>query len=210
MPFILKALDIKVERTASPSNLYWPVGEEADDDGGLACNRQYADFRGMSWQDLDDTLKEELQLLERLLTQDDPEGAYEEEVEESDEPWPLYGLDVGVASTVVALSAAGCTPATSCHGGALGRPHLECHPLAVFCAKPEQLALLLRATEAADVGLTNIQGGYLLVYSGDLRKMMDFANRLGALRYEFDALSNGNSRPAPSPSDHRPSQPDLL
>jgi hypothetical protein len=47
-----------------------------------------------------------------------------------------YGLDVGVASTVVALSPLGCVPLSSCNGGCYGDFHHESHPLIVFCAKP--------------------------------------------------------------------------
>ncbi len=52
---------------------------------------------------------------------------------ESDEG--LFGLDIGVASAVIALSAARCIPCSSCNGGAYGGSHQERHPVIAFYAE---------------------------------------------------------------------------
>jgi hypothetical protein len=51
------------------------------------------------------------------------------------ESW-LFGLDIGVASTVIALSAARCVPFSSCNGGAYGGSHHEFHLVVAFYARP--------------------------------------------------------------------------
>ena len=184
-------IDIEIDRSAHTGDLRWPTGSEAEDDSGLGCNRQYADFRSMTWHDFEEIRREEQGLLARLLSTDEPEdelAEIEREAEEADEPYPLMGLDVGVASTVVALSAARCTPVSSCNGGVFGRRHHESHPLVLFCARPAHVPLLLAAAVKADVGLVNADSGYLLVYSGDISKMTAFADELSSARQGFRAL----------------------
>jgi len=77
------------------------------------------DLRGLSWSDAEIVLTEERKLLERISQADDPEGELELIEEEiGEDPGLLAVMDLGMASTVVALSAAGCIPFTSCNGGA--------------------------------------------------------------------------------------------
>ncbi len=189
--FTPAVIDVGIERSAHAGDLRWPTGSEAEDDSGLGCNRQYADFRSMTWRDFEEARREEQDLLTRLLSTDEPENELSEienEAEEADEPYPLMGLDVGVASTVVALSAARCTPVSSCNGGVFGRRHHESYPLVLFCARPVQVPLLLAAAVRADVGLINADSGFLLVYTGDIAKMTAFADELSSARREFREL----------------------
>lgn len=196
--FTPAVIDVEIERSADADGLRWPTGSEAEDDSGLGCNRQYADFRSMTWRDYEEIRREEQDLLARLLTTDDPEeelAEVENEADEADEPYPLMGLDVGVASTVVALSAARCTPVSSCNGGVFGRRHHESYPLVLFCARPPHVPLLLAAAANADVGLINADAGFLLVYAGEVAKMMAFADELSSARREFRALRFRNPSP---------------
>jgi hypothetical protein len=50
------------------------------------------------------------------------------------EDTPFAHLDVGVASSVVALVALGAAPIISCNGGTFTDPHFHPHPLIAFFA----------------------------------------------------------------------------
>jgi hypothetical protein len=71
----------------------------------------------------------------------------------------LHGLDLGIASTVICLSAARCVPFTSCNGGAFGGRHQEAYPLAAFFARSRTTEQILVSAGEADIGLENGPGG---------------------------------------------------
>jgi hypothetical protein len=127
------------------------------------------------------------EIIERLEASDDPEGEYEivlEELYEDPDPG-LYGLDLGVASTVAALSAVGCVPFASCNAGAFGGLHHERHPLVAFFAKQAAGSLLLACAEESGVGLEVEDTGTLLVYANDIRAMRRFAEVVMSREDEF-------------------------
>ena len=71
----------------------------------------------------------------------------------------LFGLDLGVASCVIALWAAGRIPFSSCNGGAFGDMHHERNPLVAFFAMRAWLPVLMTMAEEANVGLINSGDG---------------------------------------------------
>lgn len=64
---------------------------------------------------------------------------------------PFSFLDVGVASSVVALIALGGAPIISCNGGAFDDPHFHPHPLIAFYAPLEAGSAILAAARHADL-----------------------------------------------------------
>ena len=80
-----------------------------------------------------------------------------------------------MASTVVALSALGCVPVSSCRGNSLGARHHE-HPapMATFYARRLHLEALQAAVAQADIYIVNNEAK-LEAYAEDLRKMHRFA-----------------------------------
>lgn len=100
------------------SHLAWFEGDDAADGVGLGCNHDYRDLRGLTRTDLRRVIDQESRELDRRL-QSAPQchgcedGCSECEAE-------FEGLDLGVASAVVALSVIGCIPYTSCNGGRFG------------------------------------------------------------------------------------------
>ncbi len=91
--------------------------------------RQYAYLRRLPWSYAKRVYDLETQIIGRLEGAGDPEeeiDQIEDELYEEDADH-LYGLDLGVASTVVALSAARCLPFSSCNAGAFGGSHLDGH-----------------------------------------------------------------------------------
>jgi hypothetical protein len=102
-----------------------------------------------------------------------------------EEPPELYGLDLGVASSVVALSAAHCIPFSSCNAGTFGGYHHEDYPLVAFYARPPALDLLLACAEKAGIGLVAENTGELVAYAADVLHMRAFANALIQSRNDF-------------------------
>lgn len=181
--------DVAVERKVDVALLGWPERGEADTDSGLGCNRSYVDLRHLTWTEAKRVYRAEDDFIARIEAADDPDEEYEAIEEELyEDPEGIYGLDIGVASTVVALSASRCVPFTSCNAGALGGgTHHEWHPLVAFYASFTVIELLLRCAEASAVGLTNHEGARLLVYARDIRDMRNFARLLIENRSEINA-----------------------
>lgn len=214
--YVFPTIDVDIDRNASGAGLRWPKGEEVETDSGLGCNREYADLRRMTWRDYAEVAQAEDDLFALLVACDDPEEeldqleAEAEEAEETGEPDPLMGLDVGIASTVIALSAAGCIPVSSCNGGVFGRRHHERHPLVVFCAREPHLSVLNLAATEADIGLINSGDGFLLAYSGNIERMRDFARSLAAHRADFRQLRFRRPKSSKAPQETRSRRRSIL
>lgn len=100
--------DVDIERKIFPGRLRWPSARQAQDGSGFGGNRDYYDLRGQPWSDVGNVLREELELIARIEQAENPDEESELIEEEfTEDPGGLMGLDIGVASTVAALSAAG-------------------------------------------------------------------------------------------------------
>jgi hypothetical protein len=85
-----------------------------------------------------------------------------------------FGFDVGVNAAVVAISAAGGTPISSCNGGWFGEDHSSSVPHVLFSIEPQAVDLIREAAEAADCGLVN-NGRHAELYVDKLPKLLAFA-----------------------------------
>jgi hypothetical protein len=171
------------------SELSWPEAGEAASESGLGCNRVYIDLRRLSWTEARRVLAEEASVIartEKAGNAEDECSIIEEESYESEVD--LYGLDIGVASTVVALSAARCVPFSSCNAGAFGGTHHENYPVIAFYAKPKTADLLLVIATEVDVGIENGTYGCVVMFSNDIRKFPRFADAMIRRRREFNAF----------------------
>ena len=123
--FNYRKYDVEIVRRLVEERLSWPARREAADESNLGCNRAYMDLRRASWTEAKDAYDRENELIARLEASDDPEQEYYaiEDITYEDET--LYSLDLGMASTVLALSAAGCVPFSSCNAAAFGGHHAE-------------------------------------------------------------------------------------
>lgn len=199
--FAYPLFDVRIERNVDANCLKWPDRGEAGGDSGLGCNRLYCDFRGFSWRTAMKTLVFENGLVARIESATDWESEAElidEELYEDEEG--LFGMDLGVASSVVALSAAGCIPFSSCNAGAFGGSHAEAYPLIAFYARRKHVNLLIDLAESAAAGLESDSHGFLVVYSNDVRVMRTFATILINARQSFQAV---RGRPAKKTSHTR-------
>jgi len=181
--------EVEIERNVVTEDLGWPEPGAASTDSGLGSNRCYVDLRRLPWSEAKRVYACEEELIARIEASGDMEKEYEIlEDELSEDPDRIYALDIGIASTVVALSAARCVPFSSCNAGALGGSHHELYPVVAFYGRPEMLVLLLECAEVSGVGLCNENGGGLVVFSTDIRHMRAFAHTLIQRRVAFRAL----------------------
>ena len=197
MAFSYPHFDIEVERSVALERLFWPEPGEAMDERSLGCNRSYLDLRRLPWREAKRVYFEEGEYISRIEDSPNPDAEYDRIQDELyEDPEGLYGLDIGVASTVAALSAARCIPFSSCNGGAFGGSHHEVHPLVALFARPEAISLLLECAERTEAGLSLAGMGGLIVYADDIRNMRNFARAIIARSTAFRHLrfSRGRGR----------------
>jgi len=180
--------DVEIVRSLDCARLGWPGAAQLQDGSRLGGNHEYVDLRYLSWADAIDVAREEREIIDRIQRADDPDNEWaviEEELEE--DPGMLVLIDLGVASTVAALSAAGCITVASCNGGSYGDHHHERYPLVAFYARRQQVPLLIDAAERAGVGLENDPDGALVVYADAIGGMSTFAAAILADRAKYEA-----------------------
>lgn len=164
-----------------PANLAWPDETDAASDS-LEANHYYmADVRLARWDDVDSVLEREREVLPLLASADDAESEWETQSERisatadgvADEFFSA--LDPGVASTVLALGAAGCIPFWSCNGGAFGGDHSSPVPIVKFFAKAERITVLATAAENSGAELDQDKHGRCAVSAEGVGVMRAFA-----------------------------------
>ena len=187
MRFHYPTFDVAITRSFKRDALGWPARGEASEDSGLGGNRDYIDLRQVSWKDASRVFELEREMMRRIesLQECDPDSnTFQEELVECERY--LYGLDLGVASSVIALSAARCVPFSCCNAGAFGDHHQEKFPLVAFYARRHIADLILAAAEESGVGLQGDK--FLIAFSDDIRKMPSFARALISRRRQFETL----------------------
>jgi hypothetical protein len=137
-------------------------------------NHDYGRIRA-TLREVRQALEFEAEVLNRLANAKDLAAEYRRVSDEiyDDDSQPLQGLDLGVASAVLSLSAIGCVTFSSCNGGSFGDFHHEKYPLITFYAKPENAPLLIKAAKEAGVGIRHVED-YLMVWANDIRHMLRF------------------------------------
>ena len=200
MTFQHRNFDVQMIRQVDPDLTSWPKPEEVMEDCHPGGNRDYDDLRGLSWVEAREVQGLENEYIQRIEHASRPFGtdpfdaeALFDELFDEEELAEIMGLDIGVASTVAALSAAGLIPCTSCNGGAFGGTHREEHPLVAFYAYPDAIPLLLQCADESGVGLDNDQGWApddlpIVVYADDIKKMGAFAEALSKSSSDFRKL----------------------
>ena len=181
MTFQHKNFDVTVQREIDPRLVLLPMPDAVEDGCCPGGNRDYWDLRGLSWDDARGVMEIEAEYILRIEQAAPMEDA--EELFDVEELVEIMGVDIGVASTVAALSASGFIPCASCNGGAFGGTHHEVYPLVAFYAYPQSVPLLLQCAEESGVGLHNDQGWSpddlpIVVYADSIKKMRMFAEAL--------------------------------
>ena len=206
MRFNYRVFDVEIERQVDVNLMSWPGPGEAEREeafGFWIGNQSYYDLQGIEWDHALRIADAEQECIRCIEKSPDPSETGSSSVADAamvyldldlaqiwDELGAAAMLDVGVASTVVALSASGQIPFTSCNAGAFGGWHPEDYPLVVFCAHPDAVDLLMECAEYANVGLQNTSGAYgpITVYADDVRKFSVFADAIFERRAGFASL----------------------
>lgn len=199
------SLDVHVTIEVDPAALTWPAPGAARDETGLGMNRQYCDLRGMGWRTVKGILAVEGELIREVMAAPDPVLAMvelgariEEELDEGGDH-PLFGLDLGVASATLSLSAVGCVTFASCNGGGFGEGrHLESYPLIAFYMRSRVAAIIAECAALANVGLAMHNDGSLQVYADRATDLYAFAkqvyNRRSRIRQANKSALDGRHR----------------
>jgi len=188
-----KFFPARLIRHIDTSDLAWPVRREATTGFGMGCNCDYQDFRRLPWREAQRLLNAELSFVLQIEKARRPEATCRAIDRELFETSVLHNLDLGIASSVVALSAAGCVPFSSCNAGAFGGFHPEQFPCVAFCARPETCVLLLECGTSASIGLAD-SDRVLVAYAEDIRGMLRFAASLIERRRQFSAVHKSRPR----------------
>lgn len=151
--------------------------DEAASADGLAINHAYADMRGCDADDLAHAIADDADFLDAAANVDleDWNAVVElldwhfEEAESS--------VDPGVTAAVVAISAAGGAPITSCNGGWFGDDHASKVPHVLFSVGPDEVGIFEAAAEASGCGLSN-NGRYAELYADRLPNLLAFAREV--------------------------------
>ncbi|MCO5966322.1 hypothetical protein [Sinorhizobium meliloti] len=157
------------------------LGDElAASEDGIALNLAYFDMRGWSVSDAELICEQEREYLGELAeagwTTDKAEEIIDEYMSDVNE---LIGFDPGMAGAVVALSAAGATPISSCNGGTIGSSHHSSEvPHILFAASDSMDVIAIQnAIEATDLGSV-ANGFYGEIYADQVLKFHAFASSL--------------------------------
>lgn len=172
IPNVIRRQDVDVRQ------LGWLAGRRAETRHTFPANRDYMDLRGLSLAQLDAVLALERDAFAHLEAAHYSAPAIDEADRLQRRCSVVPGLDFGIGSSVVALSALGCVPVMSCRGRSLG-PHAHQFPapMVTFYARKAHVPRILDAVKSTGVFIVN-SGGKLEVYSDDLRKMHAFAQAL--------------------------------
>jgi hypothetical protein len=182
MPWIPRLFAVEIRRELELTDLAHISNEEleqAEDEGWLAGNRCYRDMRGFSWDEVRAALDTEINVINRLRSAEDPEtelATFEELQATSFEDAPaLWGLDIGVASATIAVSAYGATPVSSCTAGAFGGQHQAKHPYVAFFLPKELASEVMLCAQESDVGLLSDENGIAQIYGQGEMDLVRFA-----------------------------------
>ena len=102
-----------------------------------------------------------------------------------EEAFFTYGIDLGVASAVLALNAAGCVTTTSCRGGP---GHQVAHPLIRVWADRLRGEILTNAARAAGCGLRVDEEGHATIEAPSVTETIGLGAALLERRLLFEAL----------------------
>jgi hypothetical protein len=157
---------VAIEQTldvASLAKLSDTAAEEADESGDLAGNQMYQDLRGYGWPDVARALALEHRLIATLQVAEDLEAEAmridDERLDYFEPSDGLWGLDLGVASAPIALSAFGAIPVSSCNAGGFGGTHQGGYPYVAFFIGGVDPEAIISTARAAGVGLRSDTDG---------------------------------------------------
>lgn len=166
---------------------------EADETGYLAGNQMYQDLRGFGWLDVARTLEVERNFILRLQEAGDLDAEAatidDERIDAFEPSDGLWGLDIGVASATIALSALGAVPVGSCNAGGFGGSHQSLYPYVAFFLGPAVAEPIISIARKAGVGLRSDEVGLAQIFGADDFSLLRFAENALSLHQSSTGLS---------------------
>lgn len=111
-----------------------------------------------------------------------------DQLDDEDVASHLGSLDLGVASSVLALSAAGCATLVSCSGH-FGEGRWTKYPMIQFAADEVRVRHLLDAAARSHCGISDSHHGLVEIWATDLQAMMEFARNVIEMGDRFVGLA---------------------
>jgi hypothetical protein len=184
--------DVEIRVGVRMEALGWPA--EGIAAYGEGTNRLYVDLLGSRWRDVDVLLSVESVLLAECICEAQDGQHYLQLLRKGEEDFARRSspdeedfiegafLDLGVASIVIGLNAAGCPTVSSCSGHGTDLPYV------VFFSRPEKIALLSETAIAAAVGFINNDRGSVEVYSDAQDGLIRFAREMRVRATAFKSV----------------------
>lgn len=155
------------------------------------ANESYHDLRPLDWSDVAIALDRDRMALAKHLAGELIEDNVVCEREVADRSYEITdddlflelfrardALDAGVSSAVTALAATGCTPFTSCNGGAFGGHHSSPYPVVRFFAPAHVFPDIDACANSAGVELEIDLLGRVEVRTHKVEMMVAFAEAI--------------------------------
>ncbi|HEY4201622.1 MAG TPA: hypothetical protein VGM83_13800 [Devosiaceae bacterium] len=172
--------EVEIVRTLNLCQVGHLDEELASSEDGIGLNLAYFDARGWDASDVDSVLQEENELLDSLAAAGWTTNEAAELLEEHFSDWTvLSSMDAGMGGAVLALSAAGATPISSCNGGTIGiEYHSSDVPHILFAGSDAMDAAAIQfALETADLGAI-VNAPFGEIYADQVLKFSRFARVL--------------------------------
>lgn len=175
----LRRAGVEVRWDAGIRSLLEMDEDQASSEDGIMLNHAYADYRGVPMDEAVEAVQEEAELLSDLAEADWNTDVSEDVIEAYMAAMGLgSALDAGVAGLVLAISAVGGTPISSCNGGLVGvSDHRSDVPHILFTAPAVVMDKIIPAAMACDVGLVFNQG-YAEAFADHLPNLHRLARQL--------------------------------
>lgn len=178
----MKIFDLETPAPPDPGRLRWPRRwEVSGDDAAPAGNQHYQDLTATDWDDVARVLQIEAALVRRIEASADSAGEESRiEIEldgrrDEEDRTLLFELDVGVASAVLVLAAAGAVPVASCNGGAFGRVHMGSNPYVAAYIRPRRFLIVSSWATEAGLVQTVSEEGILVLHARRVNDFLTFA-----------------------------------
>lgn len=168
-----------IQRKVTAESLEWPNKRILRSES-LGGNRDYYPIGRMGWKEVQETINDEVAILQLILGSEDPEAEHEnwEESTYEEPDGGLLGLDLGTNSLSAALSASGCVTFYSCNGGIFGGHHNDSHPVIAFYCPRDIFPVILESSVFANTGLYHGHSGGIAVYSRRVTSFVKMAKSL--------------------------------
>lgn len=183
--------DIAIFQVIDHARFYFPSTEQILSEDGWSVFREYSPaYFGATWDEARACISWERALLARLdIRSRETEEALLDELDEEAFQQPCAGLDLGVGSVVVALSAAGCAPLTSCSGHFGEGTWSQC-PLVKVASDEARARILLGIAKLTNCGIANSDegSGALELWARSIDETVAFADELCRHSSAFDSI----------------------